>query len=243
MSESSPSTSSGDAYWGGPTDSASAYKIRQAKIVASSKSTADKGKSLRAMKKEASARGEKWTPGIPEVKVPETRDATAAPRAPGAVYGGVATDSAYKIRQAKIMASKSGTADKGKALRAGAKAGAATGAAWTPSRSMDALDMPEVEELAISEPTATSEPKKKPGAVYGGVAQDSAYAIRQAKILASDKPTADKGAALRAGAKAGAAKGEAWTPGRSMDALDEAPALSHDAEDAVIGRSTDALDA
>lgn len=48
--------------------------------------------------------------------------------------------------------------------------------------------------------------------VYGGPVGDSAYQARQAKILASKAPGADKGRALREARVAAAKRGEAWKP-------------------------------
>lgn len=185
----------------GEIDPNSAYKKREAKILASKAATADKGSALRAAKIEAAARGEAWTPGLPASKAAEIAEARddVAPKIQGAVYGGLPDDHPHKIRQAKILASNAPTADKEAALREARAEAAAKGETWKP-------DAPESKGII-----AEVAPKAQ-GAVYGGVTEDSDYKIRQAKILASNAPAADKGDALREARAEAAAKGEAWTP-------------------------------
>eukprot|EP00578_Thalassiosira_sp_NH16_P008559 CAMPEP_0181120154 /NCGR_PEP_ID=MMETSP1071-20121207/23997_1 /TAXON_ID=35127 /ORGANISM="Thalassiosira sp., Strain NH16" /LENGTH=252 /DNA_ID=CAMNT_0023204775 /DNA_START=101 /DNA_END=859 /DNA_ORIENTATION=+ len=178
-----------------------AYNLRQAKILADEHGTADKGRALKNARIAAAARGEKWTEDMP-VAAPvesEARDPndTVAPKAPGVVYGEI-DDAAYKIREAKILNDKHGTANKGRALKNARIAAAQRGEAWTPD-----VTVPEL-------PPDTVVPKG-PGVVYGEI-DDVAYKLREAKILADKHGSADKGRELKAAKVKAATKGEAWKP-------------------------------
>lgn len=175
-----------------------AYNLREAKILADKHGSADKADAIRHARAAAAAKGEAWTEDVP-VPVIQTGEpnGAVAPKAPGAVYGEI-HDAAYKIREAKILNAKSGTADKGRALKNARIAAAARGETWTPN-----VAVPEL-------PADTVAPKAK-GVVYGEI-DDVAFKLREAKILADTHGSADKGRGLKAAKVKAAATGEAWAP-------------------------------
>eukprot|EP00584_Thalassiosira_punctigera_P006188 CAMPEP_0172526180 /NCGR_PEP_ID=MMETSP1067-20121228/1146_1 /TAXON_ID=265564 ORGANISM="Thalassiosira punctigera, Strain Tpunct2005C2" /NCGR_SAMPLE_ID=MMETSP1067 /ASSEMBLY_ACC=CAM_ASM_000444 /LENGTH=197 /DNA_ID=CAMNT_0013309629 /DNA_START=90 /DNA_END=683 /DNA_ORIENTATION=- len=190
------------AVYGGPVGDA-AYQARQAKILASKAKTADKGAALRLAKAQAAAEGKPWSPDIGKVEAAHPLETAPAGQDGGAVYGGPKGDAAYQARQAKILASKAKTADKGAALRLAKAEAAAKGEKWNPE-----AGKVEAEAVAVEEMPAGH----APGTVYGGPKGDAAWQARQAKIMESNAKTADKGAALRLSKVEAAAKGEAWKP-------------------------------